>query len=65
MEAMTASETQRLCLDVSFTSVSIHKLFMNYISSNKCITIHSMDNNGRFQGEITPDINIVEELAVK
>ena len=40
----------RLCLDVVFTSSTVHELFMSCTSSNKRMTISSMEKSGHFCG---------------
>ena len=46
-------------LDTLFTSLAVQQLFMNYyISSKKYVTIHSVDKNGHFHGEITSDFTV-------
>ena len=48
-----------LRLDVLFTSLPVQQLFMNYYSNKRpYVTIHSVDKNGRFQGEIASDFTV-------
>lgn len=43
---------EKLFLDISFTSLAIHQLFMKHVSGKNSITINSMDTSGSFRGEI-------------
>ena len=42
---------ETLCLDVAFTSLTVHELFVSCISSKKCMTISSMEESSHFHGE--------------
>ena len=49
---MAEKLSEELCLNVTFASLTIRKLFMTCMEFKKCMIIRSMEDNGHFHGEV-------------